>query len=173
LRDKPDKLSPDFQLYAQSSGQWAKKIHGTTHYFGTSDTPQAAEAAYRAFLDGEQKPTPNPVTRAPIPAAVGDRRRWRQRSPSTDETARANATGQTRLHRDLASGRHARRPRAPAATNRLPGSAFVRSPFSPHRSLVLGPLPLDDIPCKLVPLINKKRKGAGRNAPPQSALHIT
>src|SRR5262245_11084376 len=43
---KPEKPSPDFPLYAHSSGKWAKKIGGRTVYFGTWDDPAGALAKY-------------------------------------------------------------------------------------------------------------------------------
>jgi len=42
--DRPVKPWPGFPLYAHPSGQWAKKIRGKTHYFGTE-----AEAAFKLY----------------------------------------------------------------------------------------------------------------------------
>lgn len=43
---KPAKPRPDFPLYAHAAGYWAKKIRGTTHYFGPWDDPDGAERQY-------------------------------------------------------------------------------------------------------------------------------
>lgn len=45
---RPRKPRPDFPLFPHRNGQWAKKIRGRLHYFGTWDDP---EAAHRYFVD--------------------------------------------------------------------------------------------------------------------------
>ena len=40
--EKPDKPYPEFLLYADRNGQWAKKISGQTWFFGKYDDPAAA-----------------------------------------------------------------------------------------------------------------------------------
>jgi hypothetical protein len=43
---KPDKPWPTFPLYAHKSGRWAKKIRGTTHYFGPWRDPDGCLRRY-------------------------------------------------------------------------------------------------------------------------------
>lgn len=45
-RTKPRKPRKDFPLFAHPNGQWAKKIKGRPHYFGTWDDPEGALARY-------------------------------------------------------------------------------------------------------------------------------
>src|SRR5260370_2253036 len=46
LRSKPEKPRPDFPLFAEAGGVWAKKIRGKMHYVGSWDDPQAALDKY-------------------------------------------------------------------------------------------------------------------------------
>lgn len=59
---KPSKPRKDFPLYAHSSGQWAKKVRGRLHYFGTWDDPIAAEKEWDrqkfALLEGRDPEEP-------------------------------------------------------------------------------------------------------------------
>lgn len=61
--EKPSKPRKDFPLFPHDSGQWAKKVKGKLHYFGTWDDPVAAEAAWErdklAILEGRD---PNRAT---------------------------------------------------------------------------------------------------------------
>lgn len=50
---RPAKPYPDYPLFAHGNGQWAKKIRGDLHYFGTwkGDTPdRGADAALEKYL---------------------------------------------------------------------------------------------------------------------------
>jgi len=58
---RPRKPRPDYPLYAHASGQWAKKIKGKLHYFGSWSNPDAALAKYvheRDDLYAGRKPRP-------------------------------------------------------------------------------------------------------------------
>jgi hypothetical protein len=44
---KAEKPYPDFPLFLHQTGQWAKKVRGKLHYFGTD----AALAKYMAYID--------------------------------------------------------------------------------------------------------------------------
>lgn len=53
---KPAKPRKDVPLFAHASRQWAKKVRGKMHYFGTWDDPLAAEGKWdrekQALLEG-------------------------------------------------------------------------------------------------------------------------
>ena len=49
-KTKPEKPSPDFPLFAHSSGKWGKRIAGKIHYFGRWEDPDGARDEYEAFL---------------------------------------------------------------------------------------------------------------------------
>ena len=41
-RQKPQKPTPDFPLFAHNSGRWAKKVKGRFYYFGKWEDPDTA-----------------------------------------------------------------------------------------------------------------------------------
>ena len=51
---KPRKPRPDFALFAHANGQWAKKIRGRLHDFGSWSDPEAALQEYPRIKDDLQ-----------------------------------------------------------------------------------------------------------------------
>ena len=51
---KPRKPRPDFALFAHANGQWAKKIRGRLHDFGSWSDPEAALQEYLRIKDDLQ-----------------------------------------------------------------------------------------------------------------------
>jgi integrase len=60
---KPQKPSPDFPLFAHSSGKWAKKIKGQLRYFGRWEDPDAALREYESFLQSAEPASSQPAAR--------------------------------------------------------------------------------------------------------------
>jgi integrase len=52
-RQKPQKPTPDYPLYAHLSGQWARKFGRQTKYFGPWDDPEGAERAYQDYVSNQ------------------------------------------------------------------------------------------------------------------------
>jgi len=58
-KEKPDKPYPEYPLFAHANGQWAKKIHGKLHYFGSWSDSKAALAKFQEecdYLYADQRP---------------------------------------------------------------------------------------------------------------------
>ncbi len=75
MRRPPDKPYRDFPLFPHQSGQWAKKIHGKTEYFGVWDDPDAALNKYlsqRDYLQAGQSPPSERTTMADLLNAFRD-----------------------------------------------------------------------------------------------------
>jgi hypothetical protein len=66
MTEKPAKPTPDFSLFAYSSGQWAKKIGGKMFYFGKWDDAPAALAKYQTL--GKKQRAKKAEPRAELPA---------------------------------------------------------------------------------------------------------
>ena len=49
--NKSAKPHKDFPLFAHQNGQWAKKVKGRIHYFGTWDDPSAALSEWNDHKD--------------------------------------------------------------------------------------------------------------------------
>ena len=55
--NKPDKPRLDFPLFPHDRGKWAKKINGTTKYFGRWEDPEGALREYLEYMHSQETPS--------------------------------------------------------------------------------------------------------------------
>jgi len=88
METKPSKPSREFPLFPHRNGQWAKKISGKLHYFGSWDDPEGALSRFEAkHLSDPAEPVPTSTNAISIPS------RPMPKKPYADSPLFAHASG--------------------------------------------------------------------------------